>query len=234
MAKSMTASLQVQHLTYGEEVDFTKIRKFRKELQAALGPKGIKLSYMPMILKATSLALLQFPMLNAHVSHDLTEMIYKGDHNLGVAMDTPSGLIVPVIKRVQQKSIIDIAYDLQDLQVASSAGKLTEEQLSGGTFSLSNIGSIGGTFMVPVVTSPNVAIGALGRIQMVPSYVDERGERASVDMIDRGQAKVAPLSLMTVSWSADHRVVDGATVGKFSNLWKSYIENPSLLAMNMR
>lgn len=184
MVKSMTAANQVKHLTLCEEITFDKIKQLRKELKGPLSKQGIKLSYMPLIIKATSLALLQYPMLNATVNGDVTEMIHHHNHNIGVAMDTPKGLVVPVIKHVQNKSIVEIARELNQLQEVALKGALTEAHLQGGTFSLSNIGSVGGTYAVPVIVVPQVAIGAFGRLQVVPRYMDKDGNPASVEDIE--------------------------------------------------
>lgn len=119
MVKSMTAALQVQHLTYCEEISFDKVKKLRHDLKKTAASKGVKLSYMPILIKATSMALLQFPMLNATVNAEVTEMTYHANHNIGIAMDTPKGLVVPVIKQVQNKSIFEIAIALSQLQVMS-------------------------------------------------------------------------------------------------------------------
>jgi 2-oxoisovalerate dehydrogenase E2 component (dihydrolipoyl transacylase) len=192
----------VQHLTYCEEIAFDKIKKLRHDLKKQAASKGIKISYMPILIKATSLALTQFPSLNATVNSDVSEMIYHANHNIGVAIDTPKGLVVPVIKEVQKKSIFEIAAALNELQEAGSNGTLTEAQLSGGTFSLSNIGthcsffgflfktytnlgSIGGTYAVPVLVVPQVVIGAFGRLQVLPRYTDKDGNSASMELIDR-------------------------------------------------
>jgi 2-oxoisovalerate dehydrogenase E2 component (dihydrolipoyl transacylase) len=117
MVKSMTAANQVPHLTYCEEIGFDKIRKLRHDMKKQAAMKGIKMSYMPLMLKATSLALLQFPQLNSTVNADCTEMIYHANHNIGVAVDTPKGLVVPVIRDIQKKSIFEIAVALGELQV---------------------------------------------------------------------------------------------------------------------
>lgn len=234
MVKSMTAALQVQHLTYCEEISFDKLKKLRNDLKVQAAARGVKLSYMPIMIKATSMALLQFPMLNATVNAEVTEMTYHANHNIGIAMDTPRGLVVPVLKQVQNKSILEIAADLGQLQEAAMNGAITEAQLSGGTFSLSNIGSVGGTYAVPVLVVPQVIIGAFGRLQMLPRYVDKDGNPASNELIESGKAEVKPSTLMNVSWSADHRVIDGATVAKFSNLWKYYLENPHAMLSELR
>jgi 2-oxoisovalerate dehydrogenase E2 component (dihydrolipoyl transacylase) len=120
MAKSMTAALQVPHLTYCDEVAFDRMRALRADLKAQFAKNGVKISYMPLLIKATSLALQQFPMLNASVSSDASEMVYHAHHHVGMAMDTPRGLLVPVIRHVQHKSIFEIALDLAQLQVRSA------------------------------------------------------------------------------------------------------------------
>lgn len=232
MVKSMTASLAVPHLTYCEEIAFDAMKSLREELKHVFAKQhDVKLSYMPLLLKATSLALKQFPNLNATVNVDCTEMIYHANHNIGVAMDTPKGLIVPVVKAIQNKSILEIAQELQSLQKMANNGTLTEAHLSGGTFSLSNIGSIGGTYAVPVLVVPQVLIGAIGRLQVVPKYPHIK---TSEDLSKLTAATPVPTTVMDVSWSADHRVVDGATVAKFSNLWKMYLEHPHLMIAELR
>ena len=235
MVKSMTAALEVQHLTYCEEVVLDKLVQLRKDLKEIGKARNIKVSYMPIMIKAASIALAQYPMLNATVAADVSETIYHAHHNIGVAMDTPRGLIVPVIKNVQSKSIFDIASELASLQEMAKTGTLTESQLQGGTFTLSNIGSIGGTYAVPVLVVPQVAIGAFGRLQVVPRYVKPDGSLAtSVDEVEDEELLPKPTTVMNVSWSADHRVVDGATVAKFSNLWKSLLESPQAMLAQLR
>eukprot|EP00644_Phytophthora_capsici_P010393 jgi/Phyca11/548717/estExt2_Genewise1Plus.C_PHYCAscaffold_300023 len=201
MVKSMNAALNIPHFGYADEA------------------RGVKLSFMPFIIKAASLALKHYPMLNATVNDTETELTLVAAHNISLAMDTPTGLIVPNVKNVQAKSIMEIAEDLNRLQQLAVAGKLTPADLTGGTFSISNIGSIGGTYMSPVLMVPQVAIGAIGRIQKLPRY-DADGN-------------VQPVRLMNVSWSGDHRVIDGATMARFSNQWKTYLESPVSMLTEM-
>jgi len=232
MVKSMTAALEVPHMGYSEEIVMDSLINLRKQLKEGLDRKGnskVKLSYMPFILKATSLALSEYPILNATINKEVTEMTYHSNHNIGVAMDTPKGLIVPVIKEVQNMSIVEIANELSHLQELASKGALTEAHLSGGTFSLSNIGSIGGTYTSPIIVVPQVAIGAMGRFQVVPRYIGKNGKFVSSEEIYSGNATIAPTTIMNISWAADHRVIDGATIARFSNAWKSYIETPTLM-----
>jgi len=236
MLKTMSESREIQHLTYCEEVTFDKLRQLRESMRDTLmKTHSVKMSYMPLIIKATSLALRSHPILNASLTPEQDALIYHPHHHIGVAMDTPKGLIVPVIHHVEAKSIVDIAVELTQLQELAVSGGLTEANLTGGTFSLSNIGSIGGTYAAPVVVAPQVAIGALGRVQVLPRYVHPRTrEPASHDDIFNGTAVVEPTSLMNISWGADHRVVEGATIARFSNQWRQYIENPQTMLAELR
>lgn len=220
MVKSMTAANAIPHFGYSDEIVVDQLVSLRDELKPIAEARGVKLSYMPFILKAISLALKSYPVLNSSVNADVTKLIYKASHNLGVAMDTPQGLIVPNIKNVQLLTIFEIAQELNRLQRLGKEGRLGKDDLTGGTFTLSNIGVIGGTYAKPVLMPPEVAIGALGKIQKLPRF--------------DAQGNVVPVHIMIASWSADHRVIDGATMANFSNLWKHYLENPKSMLMDMQ
>ncbi|XP_052404310.1 lipoamide acyltransferase component of branched-chain alpha-keto acid dehydrogenase complex, mitochondrial [Carassius gibelio] len=220
MVKTMSAALKIPHFGYCDEVDLTQLVRLRSELKALAESRGVKLSYMPFFIKAASLGLLQFPVLNACVDEDCQNITFKASHNIGVAMDTPQGLLVPNVKSVQALSVYEIAVELNRLQALGSAGQLGTADLTGGTFTLSNIGSIGGTYAKPVILPPEVAIGALGKIQELPRL-------NSCD-------EVVKAYIMNVSWSADHRIIDGATMSRFSNLWRSYLENPASMVLDLK
>ncbi|KAJ0407990.1 hypothetical protein P43SY_000194 [Pythium insidiosum] len=219
MVKSMNAALRIPHFGYADEIEVDALYELRDKLKPVAEARGIKLSFMPFIIKAASLALKHHPSLNATVSEDETQVTMLAAHNISVAMDTPTGLIVPNIKNVQTKSVLDIAADLNRLQALASAGKLAPADLTGGTFSISNIGSVGGTYMSPVIMVPQVAIGAVGKFQTVPRFAKD--------------GSVVPVRIMNVSWSGDHRVIDGATMARFSNKWKLYLENPVSMLSEM-
>ncbi|KAM4873053.1 lipoamide acyltransferase component of branched-chain alpha-keto acid dehydrogenase complex, mitochondrial [Thomomys bottae] len=220
MVKTMTAALKIPHFGYCDEVDVTELVKLREELKTVALARGIKLTFMPFFLKAASLGLLQFPILNASVDENCQNIIYKASHNIGIAMDTEQGLIVPNVKNIQVRSVFEIAAELNRLQKLGSSGQLSTSDLTGGTFTLSNIGSIGGTYAKPVILPPEVAIGALGSIKALPRF-NQKGE-------------VYKAHIVNVSWSADHRIIDGATMSRFSNLWKSYLENPALMLLDLK
>jgi 2-oxoisovalerate dehydrogenase E2 component (dihydrolipoyl transacylase) len=141
-------------------------------------------------------------------------------HNIGIAMDTPKGLIVPNIKDVANRSISDIAAEISRLSALGKEGKLGPADLSGGTITVSNIGNIGGTYVAPVIVPTEVAILGVGRTRTVPVF-DEQGE------VTRGE-------MVNFSWSADHRVIDGATMARMGNRVRELIESPELMLLNLR
>jgi 2-oxoisovalerate dehydrogenase E2 component (dihydrolipoyl transacylase) len=210
MVQSMTTSLQIPHMVYSDEVDMGSLMKL----------KGM-VSVLPYTIKAVSLALLDYPLLNA--TFDGTDQVtLLKNHNIGVAMATHRGLVVPVIHECQCKSIADIADDLARLKELAKTSSFSKDDLSGATFTLSNIGAVGGgTYMSPIVTSPQVAIGAMGRIQRVPRFVGDTME-------------VEEAHIMNISWAGDHRVVDGATMARFHNTWKQYMESPVRMISNLK
>ena len=220
MNKAMTESLKIPHFGYNDEIDIGRLVDIRSRLKGYMAEQGIKLSYMPFIVKACSLALSEYPKMNSYFDPEKETLTYKADHNIGVAMDTAQGLLVPNIKKVQQLSLFEIAQELNRLQQLGLAGKLGEAELKGGTFALSNIGSIGGTYAKPVIFPPQVAIGAIGKVQVLPRFDDKDN--------------VVKAHLVKISWSADHRVLDGATVARFSNRMKAYLEEPASMVIHLR
>ncbi|KAL9647928.1 hypothetical protein ABK040_008199 [Willaertia magna] len=220
MIKTMNAANKIPHFGFKDEIYVDELMKLRNHLKVVAEKQGIKLSYMPFIIKALSLAINEFPVMNSSLTEDESEIIYKGEHNIGVAMDTPNGLLVPNIKRVQTKSILEIAAELNRLQKLGKEGKLGMDDLKGGTITLSNIGTIGGTYAEPVLTVPEVCIGAIGMIKKVPTFDSHNN--------------VVPKHIMYMSWSADHRVIDGASMARFSNKWKEYLENPLSFLLSMK
>ncbi|XP_061152440.1 lipoamide acyltransferase component of branched-chain alpha-keto acid dehydrogenase complex, mitochondrial isoform X3 [Syngnathus typhle] len=220
MVKSMMAALSIPHLGLCEQVELSRLVALRAELRTEARGHGLKLSYMPFFIKAASLCLTRFPILNASLDESCQNITYKASHNIGVAMDTSLGLLVPTVKNVQLLSILEVAQELNRLQELGAAGQLGTADLSGGTFSLSNIGSIGGTYAKPVILPPEVAIGALGKIQVLPRF-DVSGH-------------VTRAHIMNVSWSADHRIIDGATMCRFSNMWRDFLQNPASMLLHLK
>ncbi|XP_069954889.1 lipoamide acyltransferase component of branched-chain alpha-keto acid dehydrogenase complex, mitochondrial isoform X2 [Cherax quadricarinatus] len=220
MVRSMTHAMKIPHFGYCDEIDMTILVNMRKELKAMAQAHGVRFSYMPVFIKAASIALSHFPVLNSSVDEKCENIKYKASHNIGVAMDTSEGLIVPNVKGVQRLTLLEVAAELNRLQELGSRGALKTQDITGGTFTLSNIGSIGGTYAKAVILPPEVAIGAIGKIQALPRF-DAAGN-------------VTKAHIMQVSWSADHRIIDGATMARFSNLWKSFLENPATMIMHLK
>jgi len=221
MARSMTLSLQVPHFSYADEVTMDNLKDVRENLKPIVEAEGLRLTYMPFAIKAASIALNQYPKVNCSFDDSNMTLRYHQDHNIGVAMDTSRGLVVPVIRACQNLSIFEITRELNRLQSAAAEGKLSESDFTDCTFSLSNIGVIGGTYMKPVIVPPQVAIGAIGKIQRLPRFVGETDE-------------VIAAHIMQVSWSGDHRVLEGSVMANFSNSWKSLMENPSRMILKLK
>lgn len=216
MAKHMMHSVfTIPHFSVSEEIEMDKLIDARAQLKDVFEKEGVKLSFMPFFIKAMSLALQQFPIINSQVNSDCTEITYFNDHNIGLAVDSKIGLVVPNIKGVQHLSLFEIAQQVNLLVERAREGKLKTSDLKGGTISISNIGVLGGTVCTPVINAPESAIVALGKIQRLPRF----------DKNDQVKA----VNIMQVSWSGDHRIIDGATMVRFNNVWKAYLENPMTL-----
>ncbi|KAF2018946.1 hypothetical protein BU24DRAFT_489002 [Aaosphaeria arxii CBS 175.79] len=223
MFKQMTRSLSIPHFVYTDGVDFSALNSLRKKYNVGKDKSG-RLSALPFVIKAVSLSLLKFPLLNAHLdtttNPDKPQMVVKGSHNIGVAVDSPAGLLVPVIKNVQSHTIESLAAEVSRLSKLAREGKLTSADLTGATFTLSNIGSIGGGAVSPVISTPQVAILGVGKAKLVPAF-GENGE-----IIKREEC--------VFSWSADHRVIDGAMAARCAESVREYLENVESMLVRLR
>lgn len=227
MFKTMTRSLSIPHFLYADEVDFSRLYSLRSRLNQTLAKQQgevTKVSYLPFIIKAVSMMLHQYPVLNARVdvagSSGKPSLVMRSQHNIGVAMDTPSGLLVPVIKNVGSLNVYSIAAELARLQALAAAGKLSVQDLSGGTITVSNIGNVGGTYVAPVVVDREVAILGMGRMRSVPAF-------------DENDA-VVKKQVTNLSWSADHRVIDGATMARAAEVVRQLVEEPDRMILHLR
>ena len=223
MFKTMTRSLSIPHFLYADEVDVTALSTLRQRLNNQ--PSSVqRLSYLPFVIKAVSLALEEFPLLNARIDteggENAPKLVMREKHNIGVAMDTTQGLLVPNIKDVSAKSILDIMSEVHRLQSLAKDGKLSVNDLTGGTITVSNVGSIGGTYVAPVLVQSEVAILGIGKARIIPAFDDH----------DRMVKK----DVMNFSWSADHRVVDGATMARMAERVRTFVEEPALMMTRLR
>lgn len=220
MARMMTESVStIPHFTYCEEFDLTELVALRESMKKKYSTDELKLTMMPFFMKSMSLALTQFPDMNSQVNADCSEQTFLSSHNIGMAVDSKVGLLVPNVKDVQNKTILEIAADITRLTTAARSGRVSPCDLKGGSISISNIGALGGTVATPIINKPEVAIVALGKLQVLPRF--------------NAAGEVEARKIMQVSWSGDHRVIDGGTIARFCNLWKLYLEQPQemLLAM---
>ncbi len=221
IADAMTRSkFTATHFTVVEEVDVTELVALRAKARELGERQGVRVTYMPFIMKAVASALMRYPELNSQLD-EATQEIVTFDHvNLGIAMDTDQGLIVPVIRDVQTKGALQLASELVELAERTREGRVSVEELRGGTFSITNAGSIGGILATPIINFPEVAILGVHRIVKRPGVVEgPDGDRIEVR------------HYMNISCSIDHRLVDGATGARFLVALKELLEHPGLLVL---
>lgn len=199
------------HFTFVEEVDMSEIVRLREAGKEEAAARGVKLTYLPFIIKALIPALKEFPFLNASLDDEKQEIVLKGDYNIGIATDTPQGLMVPVVKAADRKSIWEIAQDIQELSERARNGKSSLDDLKGGTFTVTNAGNIGGVLATPVINHPEVAILGVNAIRKRP-------------VVKNDQIVIA--DVMFLSLSVDHRVVDGADAARFMNRLIYFLSDP--------
>jgi pyruvate dehydrogenase E2 component (dihydrolipoamide acetyltransferase) len=192
------------HVTQFDEADITDLEDFRKSMQADAEKRGVKLTMLAFLIKASVNALKTYPNFNASLSPDGDSLILKNYFNIGFACDTPDGLVVPVVKDVQQKDVLDIARDLADLSTKARERKLKVEEMQGGCFTISSLGGIGGTMFTPIINCPEVAILGVSRSSMQPVY-------------DPKTKSFEARLMLPMSLSYDHRVVDGADGARFTS-----------------
>jgi pyruvate dehydrogenase E2 component (dihydrolipoamide acetyltransferase) len=209
---------QVPMVTHFDEADITELEALRKGYARKAEEKGFRLTLTAFLLKALALTLKAFPKFNASIDPERQEVIYKDYVHIGVAVDTPHGLLVPVIRDVDKKGILALARELQEVSERARARKLSPEEMQGGTFSLSNLGGIGGTGFTPIVNWPEVAILGVSRSQMKPVW-------------DPGQEAFLPRLYMPYSLTYDHRLIDGAEAARFCRHLAGLLEDPVGLAL---
>ena len=209
---------QVPMVTHFDEADVTELEALRKQYAKKAEEKGFRLTLTAFLLKALALTLKAFPKFNASLDVEAQEIVYKDYIHIGVAVDTPHGLLVPVIRDVDRKGVLRLAEELQEISQRARERKLSPEEMQGATFSLSNLGGIGGTGFTPIVNWPEVAILGVSRSQMKP--LRDPGKEASV-----------PRLVMPFSLTYDHRLIDGADAARFCRHLAGILEDPLGLAL---
>lgn len=219
IARNMTRSKQsAAHMSVMDEVEISALVEGRARLNQSLADKGVKLSYLPFVIKAVAMALKNHPSLNSELDLEGDRVIYKNYYNIGIAVDTEDGLVVPVIRDADKKSLVKIAAELAEISLKARDRKLSTQDMKDGTFTITSFGSIGGYFAVPVINYPQVGILGVGKIIQKP-------------VVAGTEIKIG--NVMPISMSVDHRMVDGGDVGRFLNEVLSYLKDPLLLMVNL-
>jgi len=218
ISNQMVAShLQTVRTLHVDEADVTELAALRERLKPLAEKREVKLSYLPFIMKAVVAALKKFPMINASLDEEGSEIVLKRYYNLGVAVATDVGLVVPVIKDVDRKSLLEVAAEVRDLASKARAGKLAPDEVKGGTFSITNIGSLGGLFSFPIINVPEAAILGVHSIKKRPVVLEDD--------------TIAARQMLYLSMSFDHRVIDGAEAAMFTGYVIELLESPESLML---
>jgi pyruvate dehydrogenase E2 component (dihydrolipoamide acetyltransferase) len=213
------AWLNIPHVTHNDEADISEIEKYRKELDdagKANKEKPYRVSLLPFLMKASVSALKAFPDFNSSLTPEKDALVYKKFYNIGIAVDTPEGLVVPVVKDVDRKGVIEISRELGDISAKARDGKLTPSEMQGATFTISSLGGIGGSAFTPIVNAPEVAILGVVRSKMAPVW--------------SGEAFV-PRLILPLCLSYDHRVIDGAAAARFARHLATVLEDVRRLVL---
>jgi pyruvate dehydrogenase E2 component (dihydrolipoamide acetyltransferase) len=209
------ATHRAAHYTYVEEIDASELVRWRDRMAPHVEKNGVRLSYLPFIMKAVSVGLRAHPWMNAHMDDERGELVVQSHHHMGIATATKDGLIVPVVRDVDRKSVSHLAREIHDLANRGREGKLKREEMTGSTFTITSLGALGGVLATPILNYPEVAILGVHKIQQRPVY--------------RADGTIGPAQLMNLSVSLDHRVLDGAVAAQFLAVVKSHLEDPHQL-----
>jgi len=204
------------HYTYVEEVDCTDLVTLRRRANERLGERGVKLSFLPFVIKATVAALQKFPQLNATLDETAGEIVQRRSYHIGLATATEAGLIVPVVRDADRRSLVDLAHEIDRLAEATRTGRATRDELVGSTFTITSPGALGGVLATPIINFPEVAILGVHKIAKRPA-------------VSPSGTEVVIRDLMNLSISVDHRVVDGLDAARFVAEIKAALETPGLM-----
>ena len=208
----------IPHFTLMDEANVTELVSLRESLKPLAEKEKVKITYLPFVMKALIATMREFPMFNASIDDSKEEIVYKKYFNIGFAADTPNGLLVPVIKNADQKTIFEISREIVDLSQRARENKLKPEEMKGATITITNIGSVGGTYATPIINHPEVAILGMYKISDRPVIED---------------SQLKSIKVMNYTVTCDHRLIDGAVAAHFLKAFFSRIENPARLMMDM-
>jgi pyruvate dehydrogenase E2 component (dihydrolipoamide acetyltransferase) len=222
-AKQMAVAWsQIPHVHNQDMVDMTRLEEFRQRHREEVEAKGGRLTVTVFALKAVASALRQFPKFNASLDTESGEIVLKHYFHIGVAVNTNEGLVVPVVRDVDRKSIVDLAVELNDLVQRTRQRKVSLDELQGGTFTITNVGPMGGGYFAPIINYPEVSILGMGSSRMAPAVIEEDGEH-----------KIVPRLMMPIVLCIDHRILDGADALEFMRALMSSLQDPERLFMTM-
>jgi pyruvate dehydrogenase E2 component (dihydrolipoamide acetyltransferase) len=207
----------IPHTTLIDELDVTELVKFRNNYKEMAKTEGIKLTYMPFIIKALIKAIKDYPVFNSSFDQENEEIIYRRNINIGIAVDTPDGLIVPNVKNADQLSLFGIANEVERLASLAKERKIQLSELANGTITITNFGAFDAISGTPIIKHPEVAILGVGKITKKPIVVDN---------------EIAIGDILPISLTFDHRIIDGADGGRFMMSFKKYLKDPLLLLMS--
>ena len=213
----------VPHFTLMDEVNVTALVAMREELKAYGEKQGVKITYLPFVMKALIATVREFPMFNASIDDAAGEIVYKKYFHMGFAADTPNGLLVPVIKNADHKSIVQLSREINDLAKRARDGKLALDEMKGSTITITNIGSVAGQYATPIINHPEVAILGMYKISEKPVIKRDASGAMSLDSI----------KVMNFTITADHRLIDGAVAANFLKSFMQKLENPGILMVDM-
>lgn len=213
----------VPHFTLMDEANVTALVAMREELKAFGEKSGVKITYLPFVMKALIATVREFPMFNASIDDAAQEIVYKKYFNMGFAADTPNGLLVPVIKNADHKTIIELSREISDLAKRARDGKLALDEMKGATITVTNIGSVAGQYATPIINHPEVAIMGMYKISEKPVIKRDASGAMTLDAI----------KTMNFTITADHRLIDGAVAANFLKAFMHRIENPGVLMLDM-
>jgi pyruvate dehydrogenase E2 component (dihydrolipoamide acetyltransferase) len=193
--------LNIPHVTHNDEADITEVDRYRKALDAEAKSDGYRVTLLAFLVKAVVSGLKKFPEFNSSLAPDKASLILKSYYNIGIAVDTPDGLVVPVVKDADRKGIVELSKEFGTISAKARDGKLSAGDMAGGTFTISSLGGIGGTSFTPIVNAPEVAILGVVRSKLAPVW---------------NGTEFVPRNMLPLSLSFDHRVIDGALAARFA------------------
>ncbi|QLK24357.1 2-oxo acid dehydrogenase subunit E2 [Natrinema zhouii] len=222
IAEAMVESkYSAPHVTHHDEVDVTELVEAREDLKPRAEERGIRLTYMPFIMKAVVAALKEHPEMNAVIDEANEEVVYRDYYNIGIATATDVGLMVPVVDDIDQKGLLQLSSEMNELVQKARDRTISPSELQGSTFTITNVGGIGGEYATPIINYPEAGILAIGEIKRKPRVMTD----------EDGTESIEPRSVLTLSLSFDHRLIDGAVGAQFTNTVMEYLENPGLLLL---